>query len=584
MHRYFLILLLLFNFLTPNRKEWSSTPIDYFFNNHFNQMIFRKPIYLIPYDLKIGFLNYGGPGYFQEVINGNYSLVENPIILDNQDINNEFIYSISSRNGLFIELDIMKYNFLENLIDQNLIDWSIGTGFRVSKMLSNPKAPIYGDFQGQGYRFRPTIYDGFLNTSLSLQFSPKFFFYTYYSFGLSYASIYESLAQEAYMNASGFNESISFGYKYIVDQKSLPYNYVLGLELRLNHTYLNKVNDDDNFSPIIGLDFNNLGLLLTFGTIFGGEATKGDIAYKLMLKKDYISASIKFKEFLNIYTNDFRYNEAKKMLNFCYTQIPYQYFDMGIDLLNDNDYNGALNNFNKAEQIANPELILEIESYKRDIALDMINNIDLNLDFVSFSTSLKKLNNTRSISPYLWSETDKVEAKILVKKGDILKKINNYLYAIDYYQQALDLDPDLFKDINDKYSDLVISIINDVNNINSIDELKIVKEYLKIIIDLKPQYYNSYYPFIVEIDQRLNLYNQTLTKNELKNYIANKRNKEYSILMQNIKLGMNIHEIETILGSPQSIGTDNNYQLWFYQKNGSNTTYFFDKNILIKIN
>ena len=303
-----------------------------------------------------------------------------------------------------------------------------------------------------------------------------------------------------------------------------------------------------------------------------------------MLKKDYISASIKFKEFLNIYTNDFRYNEAKKMLNFCYTQIPYQYFDMGIDLLNDNDYNGALNNFNKAEQIANPELILEIESYKRDIALDMINNIDLNLDFVSFSTSLKKLNNTRSISPYLWSEIDKVEAKILVKKGDILKKINNYLYAIDYYQQALDLDPDLFKDINDKYSGLVISIINDVNNINSIDELKIVKEYLKIIIELKPQYYNSYYPFIVEIDQRLNLYNQTLTKNELKNYIANKRNKEYSILMQNIKLGMNIHEIEAILGSPQSISTDNNYQLWFYQKNSSNTTYFFDKNILIKIN
>ena len=35
-----------------------------------------------------------------------------------------------------------------------------------------------------------------------------------YSFGLSYASIYESLSQNQYINGSGFNENLSFGYKY----------------------------------------------------------------------------------------------------------------------------------------------------------------------------------------------------------------------------------------------------------------------------------------------------------------------------------------------------------------------------------
>ena len=45
----------------------------------------------------------------------------------------------------------MKYNFLESFIHQNLIDFQIGTGFRLSKMLSNPVAPIYGDAENKGY-------------------------------------------------------------------------------------------------------------------------------------------------------------------------------------------------------------------------------------------------------------------------------------------------------------------------------------------------------------------------------------------------------------------------------------------------
>ncbi|MDC0145445.1 hypothetical protein OAI93_02480 [bacterium] len=584
MHRYFLIVLLLFSFIIPIRREWSSTPIDSFFDSNFNKMIFRKPIYLIPYDLKVGFLNYGGPGYFNQAIQGNYDLNSNPILLDNQDINNDFISSPSSRNGLFIELDIMKYNLLERFFHQNLIDCHIGTGFRLSKMLSNPKGPIYGDAQNKGYRFRPTIYDSFINTTLTMQFSPKFFFYSYYSFGLSYASIYESLGQQAYINGSGFNENISLGYKYIIEQESLPYDYTIGLELRLGRTYINKINDIDDVSPIIGLDMNNIAFFLTFGTLFGGESTKGDQAYKLMLEKNYIAASIKYKQFLNVYTDDFRHDEAKNMLNFCYTQIPYQYFDIGLDFFNKKDYLQALINFDKAEQIADSELILEIESYKRDIALDMINNIDSKINKVSFSESIKALNQTRQISPYLWYEADKVEAKILIKKGDVLNEIDNYLYAIDYYQQALDLDPSLFEEINNRYSNLVISIINDVNNINSFDELNLIKEYLKIIIDLKPQYYNSYYPFIIEIEKKLKNYNRTINIINLKNYVQKKRIKEQSRLSQDIKIGMTIHEVEAILGIPTSIEKESDYELWIYQNNSLSTIYFFKDYILMKVN
>ena len=167
MSKYFLIVLCLVTFPFPSQSNWSSTPIDNFINHNFRKMTFREPFYLIPYELKIGLFSYGGPNYFQNAIQGSFDLDSNPIILDNQDINNSFVSSIDSRTGYFIEVDIMKYNFLEKLYHQNLIDFHIGTGLRYSNILSNPLAPIYiNDINNnESYRFRPSIIDGFLNLS-----------------------------------------------------------------------------------------------------------------------------------------------------------------------------------------------------------------------------------------------------------------------------------------------------------------------------------------------------------------------------------------------------------------------------------
>ena len=588
MNRYILIIVCLLNFSLGSRVIWSSTPIDKFINHNFNQMIFREPVYLIPYDLKIGFFNYGGSDYFRNVMNGNFNLDSNPIILDNQDINNDFISSPKVRNGYFIELDIMKYNLLEKIYHQNLSDFHIGFGLRYSNMLSNPKAPIYFDENDnrndKSYRFRPLILDGFFNISSIVQYSPKFYLYGYYSFGLSYASIYESLSQERYINGSGFNESFSLGYKYIINQNSLPYNHVLGLELRFGRTYIDKVYDSEDVTPIIGMDINSAGLFATFGTLFGGQNTKADEAYSMMLNEDYIGAVIKFKQFLNIYNHEFRYDEAKRMLNFCYTQIPYQYFDKAVAFFNETKHNQALLNFNKAEQTADSDLILEIESYKRDIAKYMIEETDNNLHKVSFSQSINQLNKARKISPYLWAKSDRVEAKILILKGDILKNLNNYFYAIDYYQEALELDPSLFSEINNKYTELVISIIKDINNTNHPNELKLATEYLKMIIKMKPQYSDNLNKFITQIDQKLKNYEYSITKAGLKKYVEDKKKQKYNRLLdKDINLGMSMHTVEIIMGVPNTIVLENDYELWIYEFEESISTYFFKNYFLMKI-
>ena len=586
MKKYFLIVLMSISLYFGFQDNWSSTPIDDFINHNFRKMTFREPFYLIPYEVKIGMFSYGGPDYFSNIFKGNFDLVTNPIILDNKDINDNFISTKDNRNGYFIEVDIMKYNFLERLYHQNLIDFHIGGGFRYSNILSNPKGPIYieNTNTSNSYRFRPTFYDGFLNLSLISQFSSQFYIYTYYSFGLSYASIYESLSQKKYIYGSGLNENFSFGYKYIMDRPSLPYNYSIGLELRLGRTYINEIYDKNDETPIVGLDFHSAGIFFTFATAFGGKKTKGDEAFKFMLDKDYINAAKKFKQFLNIYSYDFRFNKAKKMLNFCYTQIPYQHFENGLSFFTDKNYLKALQNFNKAEQTADPSLILEIESYKRDIAQNIIDDVSSNIDNQTFSQSLKSLNQARKISPYLWSETDRVESIILLKKGNILRNLNNYSVAIDYYQQALELNPSLFIEINDIYTNMIIDILNDVNDTKDSDELFLIKEYLETIIQLKPRYSKNFQKYIVLIEEKLINYNNTLTKLNLKDYVSQKRKKIFKSLSNDIKVGMTYYEVELILGSPNSNIKEDSNDLWVYEiSENFFKTYFFKDKILVKI-
>ena len=132
---------------------------------------------------------------------------------------------------------------------------------------------------------------------------------------------------------------------------------------------------------------------------------------------------------------------------------------------------------------------------------------------------------------------------------------------------------------------MVIKIINDVNTIDSANELKLVSEYLAMIVKLKPQYANEFNKFINQINQKLKNYDYSITKVGLKKYVKEKREKKYNLLLnKELDIGMSIHEVELILGSPDSIVLEDEYELWIYNPSGVPVTYFFKNYFLIKIN
>ena len=87
------------------------------------------------------------------------------------------------------------------------------------------------------------------------------------------------------------------------------------------------------------------------------------------------------------------------------------------------------------------------------------------------------------------------------------------------------------------------------------------------------------------IENKLKNYNSTLTKLNLKEYVELKRKRVIESLSNEIKVGMSFYEVELILGQPNSIVEDLDYDLWIYEKSEKTfKTYFFKDNILVKIN
>ena len=132
---------------------------------------------------------------------------------------------------------------------------------------------------------------------------------------------------------------------------------------------------------------------------------------------------------------------------------------------------------------------------------------------------------------------------------------------------------------------MVTKILNDINDTDNVNELILVKDYLETIIELKPKYKNTFNKFVMTIENKLKNYNSTLTKLNLKEYVELKRKRVIESLSNEIKVGMSFYEVELILGQPNSIVEDLDYDLWIYEKSEKTfKTYFFKDNILVKIN
>ena len=204
MKKIFLIFLF-FSFVKLDESNWATTRFETFWKKTFKQMTFREPIYFLPYDIRLGYYEYGGLNYFDELDNflsENDNLESNPY--NSTDIDFPDISSKKFRKMVTLELDFLRYNFLKDF--QNNIDIHIGFGYKLYKNINKIEFSN-GDF------LDPEFNEFNINSTFIKQVNPRYYNYLYLSKGYARASFYNSSGIDA--NGSGISNHLGLGFNFI---------------------------------------------------------------------------------------------------------------------------------------------------------------------------------------------------------------------------------------------------------------------------------------------------------------------------------------------------------------------------------
>jgi len=267
--------------------------------------------------------------------------------------------------------------------------------------------------------------------------------------------------------------------------------------------------------------------------------------------------------------------------------MPYQYFEQALVKIDENDYDSAVDLFNKAMQTQDSDLKFEIQSRKNDMALILLDSVSLHIENLPFNFAESLIVNARKLSPNLFQLADEVLAQLLLRKGDVLFKGGNYVSALEQFNIALELDPSLREIFIVKTNKIVEGLLRDVNQVTDSSGIQLALVSLKYIIELKPERLDEFQPLIDELTLKLDK-KEHIELTDRIHHLLQKRKQKFSNTqpIQKIELGNTYYEVEQIIGYPDSIDENNkyghHYELWTYT-NAPFSRLYFEDHLLVKV-
>ena len=572
---------LIFLFLSwPHFEEtnWATTRFEAFWKSTFKQMTFREPIDFLPYDIRIGYYEYGGSNYFNELDNflsDNDNLESSPY--SSSDLNFPNIVNKKFRKMIALEIDFLRYNFFKDR--QNVIDIQFGFGYRLYKNI-NKVAFNNGDY------LKPEFNEFNINGTFIMQFNPRYYNYLYYSSGYTRASFYDNNLTNSESKGSGISNHLGLGINFIIPGNQEKSNFHCGLELRLSSLNIDNIDEPNNLSRIDDFNMESIGLLFSFGVGYGGKKTLGDVAYSSMLKNNYIDAYEKLKLYKKS-SRTYNMSEVNEMIQFSKNQIPYQLYNNAMAYYDDGEFKEALKLLKKISYKDDIDLDYKINSIKYIIADKMLNNFIKIENEQSIDYRIQYYNDIKDISPKIRKAVNKRLSILYLQKGDYLLSNNNYEEAYEFYMYSKTTGEHNPEQIKIKLSNLIIVALNDAYGFLEKKENVIAYEklfFVKNIADKNNEYILSLMNFL---DNRIQTIKSEKIKERMKAILKDKETFIPTQIKKEILIGDSYIKVVDILGEPLdeiSRGKVNSiYKMIKYSINNKIYRLFFKDDILIDI-
>ena len=592
--RFLYIILIFGSILVAKEETWTTTTFDYFWNTALRRNIYREPVSFTPFEIRVGQLTYGGSDYWDSSLFITDLGTVLPVILDSTTTNFDIIDSESNRKALFLEVDFLRINATNYLYYQNYVDLQFGLGY--SRMIGSsiselPETGVWASSSPSGntrgtFRFRPIINTFNFNTSITIQATSFLMGYLYHALGYSSGTLYESTGGDYYLSGKGISEAFALGVRAVYHPQNRPFSFVYGIESRWHRTKFLTVDDPSHISHITGLDLYAKGLFVTFGTIFGGKRTSGDHGFTHLINQRYEEASKGFENFIGDYPHHSRKNKAEEMLAFSYAQIPFQQFREGIVSLKDKDLDTAAAWLNKAAEMADADLLFEINSRKKDLAMVLIDSVALHKSEMTFKQAEDIIKKARRIAPK-YPLGDDALAELYLEKGNVLFQHKNFNRAYEYYKQAFAMSSQSETAVKKRYNDLIEGLMDEAHLFTEQEEYILAIKSLETIIEIHPKREEDLGSVIEEISLKLVDIEAVETRKKMKEMMQVKRkeidDKSHYVLL----LGMTLHQAMEITGEPPFTDKiDRNgriYEMWSFENHNKAKRLYFENHLLVKI-
>ena len=570
------------------QDSWASTSFEYFWNQAFKRLQFREPQSFTPIEIKFGRLSYGGNQYWGQGL-FEYDLNSDFALLDSTENTFNMMGPNQNRQLFFIEVDLLKVNLLNYIYYQNYIDLQFGFGLNNifhAKSINLPdhwiKTLPNNESLGE-YSFKPNIYNVNYNITASYQLANYFISYLRYNLGYSFGSMYESIGGNKYLNATGVSEGVSAGIKYVVNPKGLAFNFTYGFDFRFQRITLLDMYDPNQISNLNGIDLYSKGILFSISTTFGGRASNADIAYRKMIKEDYIEASLGFEDYLVNYPKSNKAQLAKKMLDFCNQNIPYQQFDTALYYFEKQDLEIATKWVKMASENADSSLLSEIKLYKQNLATSIIEDAKKSSNIEDM---MKSYNISYQLAPnYFFVKKELANFYIIRGDAQITKK--NYDLAYDYYNKAIEILPNMKRDVSQRFSKLIEGFVNDAKIAYENSEYIFAKYCLERVIQINPSYIKEVSDLLSDINEKIQIDERKFTTQKIREFISSKTEQRKERLDHELELGMNKDEVLELIDEPdykdETLRGNTLFEMWTYSNKSNIKRLIFENNFLIKV-
>ena len=592
-----LFFVITFSFISAEEQNWNTTTFEKIWNKIVHPMTFRDPVWLTPFQLRVGSFYYGGSDYWQSFslldINSSIKINDDSaVLMDSTETTLSSISSFERRTGIHFELDIAKVNLPLILIHQNILDIQVGLGYGMHNFgwaadLPSHWKPPTDEVRGGNYKFDPLFHHGNIVSSISWQRSPLWVLSVTHSIGKSWGRLYRSKGGDVYLNGTGMNETFGIGLHFLLPSSKLSFSYMFGLEAKFNRIYMDSFDDPQDISPIIGMDMRTMGIYLTFGTTIGGSRTTGDLGFDALNEEDYISAVTKLESFTREYPSHGKTKKAKQLLNFCYEQIPYQLYNIGLKELENKNYNSAIDNFESAFFQGDNDLKFEVDIKLADISNILLDSAETYLQSFDYNQIENIIQRAWELTPRTRKRANNVMADLYLNKGNILLEIGDYNNALEYFNQALDFNPDLIEMVKKKYKDIAGGLISSINSASDYSDVYLTLESLETIKDVQPEISDLADNLLKKINEKLSKQEKEKTRSTITELMYAEKKKVYIIKKYRIQLGMLPEEVKEVLGEPQNRDfiseNGNSFEMWSYPTEDGIKQLFFKNYHLVKI-